>query len=95
MDSGADVSLLPAGFVRALVDERELSEHYELQGFDGRRSSAPARRLEVHFLGKVFRGQFLVVEQDYGILGRNILNFLSLHLDGPNLAWNERETVLR
>ena len=90
MDTGADVSLLPAVYVRRLVEVDEISGPWELEAFDGTRSLAPSVRLEVHFLGKVFRGQFLIVEQDYGILGRNVLNALSLHLDGPNLAWSER-----
>ena len=90
MDTGADVSLLPASYVLSLVEVDEFSGQVELEAFDGTRSVAPSARLEVHFLGKVFRGQFLIVEQDYGILGRNVLNALSLHLDGPNLAWNER-----
>jgi hypothetical protein len=88
MDTGADVSLLPAAYVRSLVAVDELSGQYELEGFDGTRSRVPVARLEVHFLGKVFRGQFLLVDQDCGILGRNVLNALSLQLDGPNLAWS-------
>jgi len=90
IDTGADVSLLPASYVRSLVETDEFSGEWELEAFDGTRSVAPSARLEVHFLGKVFRGQFLIIELDYGVLGRNVLNALSLHFDGPNLAWHER-----
>jgi hypothetical protein len=37
----------------------------------------------------VFRGQFLIVDGSHGILGRNVLNSLSLIMDGPNLIWRE------
>lgn len=92
IDTGADVSLLPASHVRSLVEAEEFSGQWELESFDGTRSMAPSARFELHLLGKVFRGQFLIVEQDYGILGRNVLNSLSLslYLDGPNLAWQEQ-----
>jgi hypothetical protein len=46
-------------------------------------------QLELVFLQKRFRGQFLLIDQPIGILGRNILNALSLLLDGPNARWDE------
>jgi hypothetical protein len=42
-------------------------------------------------LGRAFRGQFLVIDQQAGILGRNILNNLALLLDGPQLTWSEHK----
>ena len=44
---------------------------------------------ELLMLGRTFRGQFLVVDQQVGILGRNILNALALLLDGPQQTWSE------
>ena len=35
------------------------------------------------------RGQFLLIDQEWGILRRNILNAISLILDGPDQSWNE------
>ncbi len=40
-------------------------------------------------LGKVFRGQFLIVEGSHGILGRNVINSVSLIMDGPQLIWRK------
>ena len=40
------------------------------------------------FLNRVFRGKYLIVDRDYGILDRDILNQIPLFLDGPNLKWN-------
>ena len=44
---------------------------------------------ELLMLGRTFRGQFLVIDQEVGILGRNILNALALLLDGPHHTWSE------
>jgi hypothetical protein len=89
LDSGADVSLLPRDAVASLIENEQSAAQYELEAFDGTTSVAPAFALELLFLGKVFRGQFLVVEGRHGILGRNILNAVSLLLDGPSLIWTE------
>lgn len=40
-------------------------------------------------LGRTFRGQFLVIDEEVGVLGRNILNALALLLDGPQQTWSE------
>jgi hypothetical protein len=88
LDTGADVSLLPRSHIASLIPPD--ARHYELEGFDGTRSSAPAVTLELHLLGKVFRGQFLVIDGWHGVLGRNVLNHLSLCFDGPAQAWLEQ-----
>ncbi len=35
------------------------------------------------------RGKFLISDQEFGILGRDILNHVSIVLDGPRLTWRE------
>jgi len=65
---------------------------YELEAFDGAKSRAPVVQLEVRFLGKSFRGQFLVIDGQHGVLGRNILNNVSLLFDGPSLRWDELDS---
>jgi hypothetical protein len=88
LDTGADVTLLP----RVVADELGLSystESYELTGFDDRASMARAVRAEMVFSGLTFRGQFLLAEQDWGIIGRNILNVVSLTYNGPKLLWEK------
>lgn len=62
---------------------------YELLAFDGRSSAAGVVRAELLMLGRTFRGQFLVIDQEVGILGRNILKALALVLDGPQQTWSE------
>jgi len=88
LDTGADVSLLPRSQVATLVSHD--AKEYELEAFDGTKSSAPAVSAELQFLGKTFRGQFLVIDGWHGVLGRNILNNLSLRFDGPSRQWMEQ-----
>lgn len=90
IDSGADVSLLPMEFVGTLIELASITAQYEVEGFDGTKSLADALQFELQFLGKSFKGQFLVANSACGILGRNILNCISILLDGPALAWSEQ-----
>src|SRR4051812_20202970 len=60
LDTGADVSLLPSPFAAPLVLPG--AKQYELEAFDGTRSTAPAVFAELLILGKSFRGQFLLID---------------------------------
>lgn len=65
-------------------------EAYELMGFDGSLSVARAVRLDLLFLRRSFKGRFLLINQEWGLLGRDILNHESLLFDGPGLSWSEQ-----
>lgn len=90
IDSGADVTLLPSAAVELLGIIADPTEKYELVAFNGQTSSAQAARLHLILLGKTFNGRFLLIRQDWAILGRDVLNHLALILDGPRRAWDER-----
>lgn len=49
----------------------------------------PAVNLDMLFLRRLFKGQYLVIDEGRGILGRDVLNHLALLLDGPRLRWDE------
>lgn len=89
LDTGADVSLLPKESLDSLLTNADLLDQYELESFDGTRSMAQAVQCEIRFLGKTYRGKFLLTEGTAGILGRNVLNSLNLVFDGPRLTWKE------
>lgn len=89
LDSGADVTLVPQVVISELGITPVPDRQYELIGFDGNASLAPVVQLELVFYRRTFRGQFLLIDQEWGILGRNVLNTISLLFDGPNLSWNE------
>jgi hypothetical protein len=88
LDTGADVSLLPRSHASQLASPD--AEQYELEGFDGTRSTAPSVTAELQFVGKSFRGQILLIDSWHGVLGRNVLNNLSLLFDGPSRHWKEQ-----
>ena len=90
LDTGADVSLIPKTVLNVLDLPVTQDRLYELISFDGNTSYAPVVQIELIFCNRTFRGQFLVIDQPNGILGRNVLNSLSLFLDGPNLTWDEK-----
>ncbi len=64
-------------------------ERYDLVAFDGTVNESEAVRAVIVFLNKTFRGRFLQVESEVGIIGRNVLNRVRLLLDGPALHWEE------
>lgn len=82
--------MLPRDAIQQLLDSKQALPLYEIEGFDGTESIAPAVHAEIRFLQKSLRGQFLVAEGSLGIPGRNILNSLVLLFDGPALNWEER-----
>ncbi len=88
LDSGADVTLLP----RAAVDQIGVSpidRQCELMGFDGSRSFARVVVLDMILAGKTFRGRYLVIDAPRGIIGRDVLNHLSIAMNGPALEWSQ------
>jgi predicted aspartyl protease len=88
IDSGADATLLPRSAVASL-GIAGTGEHYQLVGFDGTTNESEAARAAVIFMNETFRGRFLQVESDVGVIGRNVLNHVRLLLDGPALNWEE------
>jgi hypothetical protein len=89
IDSGADVTLIPQAALEHLGIAAVPDKGYELIGFDGAASIARIVHVESVFCRRTFRGQFLLADQQWGIIGRNILNAASLLLDGPNMTWDE------
>jgi len=90
IDSGADVTLLPRSFVEQIGIIPRADASYELVAFDGSVSISQVVQADLIFLHKIFKGQYLLLDQGSGILGRDILNHVSLLLDGPQLQWEER-----
>jgi len=91
IDTGADITLIPYNSANELGLNTLDDKSYEVMGFDGSISIASAVQLELLFLNKTFRGLFLLIDQEWGILGRDILNHLALLFDGPRLEWNKHQ----
>ena len=89
LDSGADVTLIPKASVGLLGIAINPGPGYELMGFDGTKSVAQAAELDLVFLNRAFIGRFLLIDQSWGILGRDVLNHVAVLLDGPQQSWSE------
>jgi len=90
LDTGADITLLPREAVARLGTSPLADIRYDLTGFDGSESSASVVVLDMILLNRAFRGRYLLIEAEQGILGRDVLNHLSLVLDGPGQRWSMR-----
>ena len=83
LDTGADVTLIPRAALEKLGLTLIPDLSYELAGYDGRTNYADVVQLELVFCRRTFRGQFLLVDQPWGIIGRNVLNAVALLFHGP------------
>lgn len=86
LDTGADISLIPQSTATELnlpIVDRQIS----LITFDGTESSYSLFQVKLQLDRYTFRGIYSVVEQDYGIIGRDILNLLPILFDGPQQEW--------
>jgi predicted aspartyl protease len=90
LDTGADVTLLPRTAVERLGVPLLSDQRYELMSFDGSKSFAPVVMLDLMLLRRAFRGRYRLIEAERGILGRDILNHVTLFLDGPRRQWSEQ-----
>ncbi len=88
LDTGSDVTLVPQKHVAKLKLDLSAGRQYELAGFDDHKSYSQAVKLHLIFEEKTFRGEFLLIDQDYGVIGRNVLNLLNLQFIGQKLTWN-------
>ena len=90
VDGGADVTVLPRQPVEGLGISLATGQGYEIAGFDGNKSFVPAVELDMLFLKRVFKGQYLVIDEERGVLDRDVLNHLYFGarwghaLDGTN-----------
>lgn len=89
LDTGSDITLLPS----TVVDDMDLGNFLrgdlELEGFDGSTSVYRAVSAQIIFLGKRISGTFGLIDNQVGILGRDVLNHFALLLDGPSLTWDK------
>lgn len=88
LDSGAAITILPAGILSQIGVEP--TGEVDLRHFSG--SVFTAKTVQVRLkLGKArFRGEYAIAYADVGLLGRDVLNSLVLELHGPSEMWGVR-----
>jgi len=85
IDSAADISTLPNSIVEQL--ELPVSGSLEIAGYDGNPSIVTLRDAVLILDKFKFSGARIVpTNADYALLGRDVINFLRLVLDGPALT---------
>jgi hypothetical protein len=89
IDTGADVTLLPRHAVERLGVSLVEGSSYALVGFDGRTSTTQAVDLDMLSLRKAYRGRYLLIDAEHGVLGRDVLSSVVLLFDGPRQMWSE------
>ena len=87
LDTGSDITLVPKFAIENLDLDFSESKEINLESFDGKRSVSRAIDLFLTFEKHKFRALFPTIEQDYGIIGRNILNRFKIIFDGQKLNW--------
>ena len=90
LDTGADVTLIPRSLVERLGIPIELdaAQEYELAGFDGTQSTSVSVKAHMLFQSLTFKGSFLLCKEATGVIGRNVLNRLSITFNGRELSWD-------
>lgn len=88
LDTGADISLVPFSMLESLQIESS-KESVNLFGFDENKSTAELYNLQIVYLGKRITGNYCGIDDEIGILGRDVLNEFCLTFDGENLEWKE------
>ena len=94
-DSGADATLLPRAAVERLGIDTHEGRAYELEGFNGKTSASAVVRFQMVFEQKTFTGEYLLSNEAWGILGRNVLNNLSSVRVKPTRTQAEQQTEQR
>src|SRR5437762_14231845 len=72
LDSGSDVTLIPRASIDELGLEIDPDAGFELEGFDGRKILARTAHLDLIFVGRVFKGKYVIIDSNMGILGRDV-----------------------
>ena len=87
IDTGADVRIVPRSAAE-VVDADVRPSDVAIRFFDGSEAACDVAELTIVLLRYRFRGAFVLGDEEYGVLGRNILNLLALTLDGPRRTWS-------
>ncbi|HET7089608.1 MAG TPA: retroviral-like aspartic protease family protein [Anaerolineae bacterium] len=87
VDTGADVTAIPANLVNQL--NLVLASEIQVEGYNGHRATLPCYDIVLRVAHlRVVGLSVISFSEDYILLGRDVLNLLRLLLDGPAL-WLE------
>lgn len=88
LDSGADISTVPLEVATRLAISSDRLRSCAIQDYANEISERQVAEVVLHFGGRRILGEFIVLDQPWAILGRNVLNLFCLRLDGPQGTWH-------
>jgi hypothetical protein len=96
LDTGADKSIIPKAIIRELENVLGLELPYGyivVEDYHGTPTSEPTYKLnifsEIKCINDIGPIEFIAINGDEGIFGRDVLNECSICLEGPSLKWSD------
>ena len=89
LDTGADISAIP----QRIVDELELLPVRTLliEGYDGSQTAIDTYAVTIEAAKAPFRQtEVILIPEEHALLGRDLLNFFYIQLNGPTLTFDLR-----
>ena len=83
LDAGADRTAVPLAAAAAAGFDPVTAETRRMLDYEGSAKDVPAADFTLTLLGRPVGGLFVTVASSYGLLGRDVLTFFRVTLDGP------------
>lgn len=93
IDTGADITLLPSSIVELPELGLTIEGEIEIAAFDLRTSRYRTVQAQVILGNKRISGKYCLIDDEIGILGRDVLNHVALLLDGPAKSWSMIDSI--
>lgn len=86
IDTAADISAIPVILITRL--RLPITSKLIIEGYNGVSEIVFTYGAVIEVAQARFRTQIIVIPDDYALLGRDILNYFYMHLNGPDLTFN-------
>jgi predicted aspartyl protease len=87
LDTGSDITVLPKTAVSSIGAIPVPNPDFTLTAYDGTQSAVACVRSVIRFSTLRAESDFAVIDGEIGIIGRDLLKFGRLELDGPGQSW--------
>lgn len=89
LDSGADITVLPPWAAEKIGLTPDPDRRLEVASYDGRQSERAVVKVKMQVGAFTFSIECILHDEGQiaGVIGRDVLNYLRLLLDGPERRW--------